>query len=67
MHWPDPHSTLMPLPAADARIATEEAYAPPEVMEIYQRIITAGVFDRFPKLRMIIGHNTEAVCKIRTV
>ncbi len=25
------------------------------------RIITAGVFDRFPKLRMIVGHLGEAL------
>ena len=45
MNLPDPHSTRTPQRVAYARIATEEAFAPPEMMEIYRRILGKGDVD----------------------
>ena len=42
MQLPDPQSTRVPAPAPYLRIATEEAFAPPEMLDIYRRILERG-------------------------
>lgn len=42
---PDPRSTHRPAPAPYKRIATEEAFAPPEMLRIYQRLFDSGQSD----------------------
>lgn len=39
MQLPDPDSTRKPSPAPYLRIATEEAFAPPEMLAIYRRLL----------------------------
>jgi len=39
MKLPDPNSTRRPRPAPYQRIATEEAFAPPELIEAYRRLL----------------------------
>lgn len=50
---PDPASTRRPQPAAYRRIATEEAFAPPEMIEIYRRILARSDCD--PGFRGLMG------------
>ena len=45
MQLPDPNSTRKPGPAPYLRIATEEAFAPPEMMDEYRRILSRGNVD----------------------
>lgn len=45
MQLPDPQSTRRPGPAPYARIATEEAFAPPAMMDIYRRLLERGDVD----------------------
>jgi 2,3-dihydroxybenzoate decarboxylase len=45
MHLPDPNSTKKPGRAPYQRIATEEAFAPPEMMDEYRRILSRGNVD----------------------
>ncbi len=46
MQLPDPDSTRKPSPAPYLRIATEEAFAPPEMMAIYRRLLARADVDR---------------------
>lgn len=46
MQLPDPDSTRKPSPVPYLRIATEEAFAPPEMMAIYRRLIGRADVDR---------------------
>jgi 5-carboxyvanillate decarboxylase len=39
MQLPDPESTRKPAPAPYLRIATEEAFAPPQMLDIYRRLL----------------------------
>ena len=45
MDLPDPDSSAKPQQAAYLRIATEEAFAPAEMMDIYRRILARGDVD----------------------
>ena len=45
MQLPDPDSRKTPGPAPYLRIATEEAFAPPEMMDEYRRILSRGNVD----------------------
>lgn len=53
MQLPDPQSTRVPGPAPYLRIATEEAFAPPEMLDIYRRILERG--DADPGFRGLMG------------
>ena len=53
MQLPDPQSTRVPAPAPYLRIATEEAFAPPEMLNIYRRILERG--DADPGFRGLMG------------
>jgi 5-carboxyvanillate decarboxylase len=53
MQLPDPSSTRHPGPAPYLRIATEEAFAPPEMLEIYRRILGGANVD--PGFRGLMG------------
>lgn len=53
MQLPDPLSTRQPGPAPYLRIATEEAFAPPEMLEIYRRILAGPNVD--PGFRGLMG------------
>lgn len=53
MQLPDPQSTRVPAPAPYLRIATEEAFAPPEMLDIYRRILDRG--DADPGFRGLMG------------
>lgn len=53
MQLPDPLSTRHPGPAPYLRIATEEAFAPPEMLEIYRRILEGANVD--PGFRGLMG------------
>lgn len=53
MQLPDPQSTRVPAPAPYLRIATEEAFAPPEMLDIYRRILERG--DADPGFRGLMG------------
>ena len=39
MQLPDPDSSRKPAPAPYLRIATEEAFAPPQMLDIYRRLL----------------------------
>lgn len=45
MSQPKPNSTVRPAKAGYARIATEEAFAPPEMLQIYRKMLEKGVAD----------------------
>jgi 2,3-dihydroxybenzoate decarboxylase len=45
MLLPDPASTRRPAPAPYRRIATEEAFAPPAMLDVYRRILERGDAD----------------------
>ncbi|MCI1191517.1 amidohydrolase family protein [Calidifontimicrobium sp. SYSU G02091] len=45
MLLPDPASTRRPAPAPYKRIATEEAFAPPAMLDIYRRLLERGDAD----------------------
>ena len=53
MDLPDQNSTRTPQPAPYQRIATEEAFAPPEMMDIYRRILAKG--DADPGFQGLMG------------
>jgi 2,3-dihydroxybenzoate decarboxylase len=53
MQLPDPQSTRVPAPAPYLRIATEEAFAPPGMLDIYRRILERG--DADPGFRGLMG------------
>ncbi|WP_310567021.1 amidohydrolase family protein [Hydrogenophaga sp.] len=53
MQLPDPQSTRVPASAPYLRIATEEAFAPPEMLDIYRRILERG--DADPGFRGLMG------------
>ena len=53
MQLPDPSSTRHPGPAPYLRIATEEAFAPPEMLEIYRSILKGANVD--PGFRGLMG------------
>ena len=53
MQLPDPQSTRVPAPAPYLRIATEEAFAPPEMLDIFRRILERG--DADPGFRGLMG------------
>ena len=53
MQLPDPSSTRHPGPAPYLRIATEEAFAPPEMLEIYRSILKGPNVD--PGFRGLMG------------
>ena len=50
---PDPHSARRPAQVPYKRVATEEAFAPPEMIEIYRRMLDRGDVD--PGFRGLIG------------
>jgi 5-carboxyvanillate decarboxylase len=50
---PDPASTRRPAAAPYRRIATEEAFAPPEMLDIYRRILSGSQVD--PGFRGLMG------------
>lgn len=53
MQLPDPHSTRIPSPAPYLRIATEEAFAVPEILDIYRRLLARD--DADPGFRGLMG------------
>jgi 5-carboxyvanillate decarboxylase len=53
MDLPDPHSTRRPEKVPYQRIATEEAFAPPEMLEIYRQILARG--DADPGFQGLMG------------
>ncbi|MDO9148047.1 MAG: amidohydrolase family protein [Hydrogenophaga sp.] len=53
MQLPDLQSTRVPAPAPYLRIATEEAFAPPGMLDIYRRILERG--DADPGFRGLMG------------
>lgn len=53
MQLPDPQSIRVPAPAPYLRIATEEAFAPPGMLDIYRRILERG--DADPGFRGLMG------------
>lgn len=53
MQLPDPQSTQVPASAPYLRIATEEAFAPHEMLDIYRRILERG--DADPGFRGLMG------------
>ena len=53
MDLPDPNSSDTPRKAAYLRIATEEAFAPPEMMDIYRRILARNEVD--PGFKGLMG------------
>ena len=53
MDLPDPNSRNRPRKAVYARIATEEAFAPPEMMDIYRRILANSDVD--PGFKGLMG------------
>lgn len=53
MQLPDPQSTRVPAPAPYLRIATEEAFALPEMLDIYRGILERG--DADPGFRGLMG------------
>ena len=53
MQLPDPRSTGKPGAVPYARIATEEAFAPPAMMDIYRRLLERGGVD--PGFRGLMG------------
>ena len=53
MVLPDPQSTRKPAAAPYQRIATEEAFAPPELMKVYRRLLERS--DADPGFRGLMG------------
>ena len=60
MQLPDPHSVKKPGKAPYQRIATEEAFAPVEMMDEYRRILSRGNVD--PGFQGLMGFYMSSPC-----